>query len=162
MRKGLDVLVEAYASRLAETCAMDIVTAKGAIPAELARTIQRLPNVTVHHDASSKARRSTSFPTPSDALVLPTRLDLSSLTALERWPRRPVIATPVGILEIIVDGDRLIVEIDNPAALADAIERVRTDSDLRKRVVSQALHHVETHFDAAKNTDGLLAALKRL
>ena len=165
MRKGLDVLIKAYSAALRDTCAIDIVTAHGSISQELARCIDDLPNVRVHYDASSNSPKIHDLYDQADVLVLPTRLDLSSLTALEAMATGvPVVTTPVGgIPEIVIDGETgLIVNVDDADGLADAIERIRTDPDLRKRLVIQALGHVQSSFDAEKNTDALVATLKQL
>lgn len=63
-----------------------------------------------------------------------------------------VVSTRVsGIPELIDDGiDGLLVEPRDPVALADALERLLGDDDLRRRLASSARRRIETHFDARK------------
>jgi glycosyltransferase involved in cell wall biosynthesis len=65
----------------------------------------------------------------------------------------PVVATPVtGIPEAVVDGRTgLLVPEGDAAALADALERLLDDPDLRCRLADAGRQHVETHFDSRVN-----------
>jgi len=63
----------------------------------------------------------------------------------------PVVATAVGgVAETITDGrDGLLVPPGNPAALADALELVATDTDLRERLATASAARAP-EFDAAR------------
>ena len=76
----------------------------------------------------------------------------------------PVVATPVtGIPEAVVDGRTgLLVSEGDTAALADALDRLVEDADLRCRLADQGRHHVEERFDARKNTRQLREVLGNL
>ena len=66
----------------------------------------------------------------------------------------PVVATPVtGIPEAVLDGRTgLLVPEGDTAALAEALDRVVGDADLRCRLAEQGRRHVEERFDARKNS----------
>lgn len=63
--------------------------------------------------------------------------------------RLPCVTTAVsGIPELITDGDNgLLVEPDDPRALAEALSRAITDPGLRDRLGAVAEHRVRHHFD---------------
>jgi len=66
----------------------------------------------------------------------------------------PVISTDVaGIAEVIRDGETgLRVPQNDPPALADAIERLLTDPNLRVRIAAQGRRLIEAEFDIDRNT----------
>ncbi|MCA9138655.1 MAG: glycosyltransferase [Planctomycetales bacterium] len=66
----------------------------------------------------------------------------------------PCVSTPVtGIPEAIIDqATGLLVPQSDPTALADAIERLIRESELRVRIAARARQHVEEHFDIHRNT----------
>jgi len=66
----------------------------------------------------------------------------------------PVVATPVtGIPEAVLDGRTgLLVPEGDTAALAEALDRLVGDTDLRCRLAEQGRRHVEERFDARKNS----------
>ena len=76
----------------------------------------------------------------------------------------PVVATPVtGIPEAVVDGRTgLLVSEGDTAALADALDRLVENADLRCRLADQGRRHVEERFDARKNTRQLREVLGNL
>lgn len=71
----------------------------------------------------------------------------------------PVISTPVsGIPEVIRDGDTgLTVPERDPAAIADAVERLIADPALAGEIAERASALVRAEFDMARNVDRLLA-----
>lgn len=66
----------------------------------------------------------------------------------------PVISSnESGVIEAVQDGvTGLVVDITSSQALADAVEKIQTDSDLRKWLVHNARQWVEQNFSAEKNT----------
>lgn len=72
-----------------------------------------------------------------------------------------VVATRVsGLPELVEDGrNGLLVPPHDPAALADAIERLLADPALRRRLGEAARETVARHFDARTEADRLLALI---
>lgn len=73
----------------------------------------------------------------------------------------PVVATPVtGIPEAVLDGQTgLLVPEGDAVALADALDRLVDDADLRCRLAEQGRRHVEERFDTRTNTKRLRAVI---
>lgn len=73
----------------------------------------------------------------------------------------PVVATTLpGICEAVEDGDSgLLVEADDPVALADAWQRALTDPALRARLGAAARERAVARFDRAANLPSVSAAL---
>ncbi len=74
--------------------------------------------------------------------------------------RRPVVATDIGgVREIVVDGETgLLVALDEPDALADAIVRLLEADAERERFGQAGRRRLEEHFSA----EGMLDAYRRL
>jgi glycosyltransferase involved in cell wall biosynthesis len=70
----------------------------------------------------------------------------------------PVVTTPVsGIPEVVHDGETgLIVPARDPIALADAVARLMTDSELASRLGIAGRNHVREAFDVRHNVDLLI------
>jgi len=88
-----------------------------------------------------------------DALVQPSRADNLPLAILEAMAAGlPVIGTRVGgIPELVVDGETgIVVEPEQPAALAGALERLAADSALRAELGRRGQERVAAHFSAAE------------
>ena len=66
----------------------------------------------------------------------------------------PCVSTPVtGIPEAVIDGETgLLVPQRDPLALADALQRLILDAELRVKIADAARHHVEETFDIHRNT----------
>ena len=75
----------------------------------------------------------------------------------------PVISTKIsGIPELIEDeSSGLLVESRNPQKLAEAIEKILTDDDLRRQFIQQARIKVEEEFDVRKNVKEFTRILLR-
>jgi glycosyltransferase involved in cell wall biosynthesis len=65
----------------------------------------------------------------------------------------PVVSTPIGAIpEIVDDGiNGLLIPPNDDNALADAIEMLVRDSDLRRRIGIAARKKIENRFDIDKN-----------
>jgi glycosyltransferase involved in cell wall biosynthesis len=101
-------------------------------------------------------------------LVLPSRSEGLGRIVVEALCRgRPVVATRVGgITDLVRDGENgLLVEPRVPAALADALVRVLTDSELAERLAAAARPSVEpwiaTPEDYARRTRELVDRVRR-
>lgn len=75
----------------------------------------------------------------------------------------PVVTTPVSAIpEVIVDGvTGLLVPPGDAVALAQALERVLTDSALRQRLGQQGRSRVRERFDIARNVQPLVQRFKQ-
>jgi glycosyltransferase involved in cell wall biosynthesis len=89
--------------------------------------------------------------------VIPDALSRVILEAMSAG--RPVIATRVGgTPELVIDGETgLLVDRNDPAALAKALERVLTDPALAARLGAGGRRRVQTLFAADASLDKLLA-----
>lgn len=83
-------------------------------------------------------------------MVVPSSVEPFGLVALQGGQMmRPVIATRVGGLpEVIVDGETgLLVEAENPAAMADALVALLTSPDRARALGRAARRHVQRRFE---------------
>jgi glycosyltransferase involved in cell wall biosynthesis len=82
-------------------------------------------------------------------LVLPSEAEGFGLVLIEAMAAGvPVVATNApGIRDVVQNGvNGLLVPIGDPAALADAIERIVGDSDLRQRLIAEGLRTVRERY----------------
>lgn len=165
MRKGADTLLDAFKRYLCDTCELHIVTHSGYLSSPMKSRIEGLSHVELHLDLAPASTELQGLFQGSDALVLPTNGDLSSWVALEALATGiPVIICPQGgIPDIVRDGKTgLLIPSKDPAALAQAVERLRTSPELRAKLIAQGRAHVKENFDAERNTERLLTAIKTL
>jgi glycosyltransferase involved in cell wall biosynthesis len=97
--------------------------------------------------------------------VLPSRREGLPKSLLEAAAcGRPIVATNVpGCREIArQDQNALLVPTDNPAALADALDRLAQDADLRRRFGAAGRRLVEIEFSAARVGNETVALYSRL
>lgn len=107
----------------------------------------------------------TSLYAAADAVLLPSEDEPLGLALLEGMAAGlPAVgARSGGIPEIIVDGvSGLLAEAGNPAAFAEALERVLTDDALRERVVKEGRARVAEQFSVSQLIDGVKAVYARL
>jgi glycosyltransferase involved in cell wall biosynthesis len=148
--KGLDTLVAAFKILLEALpqAELEIVGAAHTVDQGVGSQLEReLADLR----AAGKARILPALPfgpelfqryADADVLALPSRSEGTPRVLVEaRAFRCPVVATRVGgIPSSIDDGeDGLIVPVDDPSALARALERVAADSNLRARLVERGL-----------------------
>ena len=98
-------------------------------------------------------------------VVIPSRFEGFGLTALEAMAlSRPVIATGVGGLTEIITHQKsgLLVAPESPAALADAIERLGRDPDLRSVLAAAGRKSVEARFALPAIADQLRSVYAEL
>jgi glycosyltransferase involved in cell wall biosynthesis len=87
----------------------------------------------------------------ADVIIMPSRMEAFGLVAVEAgFFGKPVIASNVGgVSEVIQNGvNGLLIPPDEPAALANAIEKLRQDVVFQKKLGTTAKRIVESKFDA--------------
>jgi glycosyltransferase involved in cell wall biosynthesis len=163
-RKGLDTVLDAVSGGDVGPWELDVVTSVGQLSHELRARLADIAGVRLHDGLSPGSQELRRLYNEADAFVLPTRLDLSSLASIEAMATGiPVVASDVGGLpDIIIDEvTGLVVRPGDWRALASAIERLRTDGELRRQLVEAARVHIEQHFDSRKNGAALIDAVRR-
>jgi glycosyltransferase involved in cell wall biosynthesis len=94
----------------------------------------------------------TPYYTMANLVVLPSHTEGSPNTLLEAMAAGvPIVATSVGgVPEIVTDGrEALLVEKNNPSALARAIHRALGDPELRRQTSAAALSAASAYSPAA-------------
>lgn len=145
--KGIDVLIAACA-RVSSPIALDVFGDGSERPA-LEHQASALGVDARFHGWVEGARDRLET---ADAFVLPSRAENAPISILEAMAAAvPVVGTRVGgVPELIEDGTSgLIVEPDDPAELAGAIERLAADEPFRLTLGREAARRVATHFAAA-------------
>jgi glycosyltransferase involved in cell wall biosynthesis len=96
--------------------------------------------------------------------VVSSYLESGPLTLLEAMASGvPVVATAVGgIPEVAVDGTAQLVPPGDDARLADAIDRLLADDELRERQARAAREHVLAHHNPKASARATLAIYQRL
>lgn len=155
-KKGIDVLLRAFA-RVLEKQPDLTLTLVGVGPLrtkheELARDLGLDGNV-VFQGWKSRAEVGALL-RRCDLFVLPSRSEPFGIVIIEAMAcGKPVVASAVGgIPEIIQQGENgILVEPENPAALADAIIRVLEDEGLRTKIGSNGVETVRKSFRCEHN-----------
>ena len=163
-RKGSDLFVEAAAGL------------RGALPpsefrlaGELApgpdepwarRTVERAERSGVHYAGHVDMATELS---KLDVFVLPSRQDPFPLTVLEAMAAGvPVVGTRVdGIAEQLAGNAGLLVDPEDPAGLASAIERLVRDADLRAELGAAGRRRVLENFTVEHQAAGLTRAYEQ-
>ena len=106
-----------------------------------------------------------SFLAASKIFVLPSRWEGLPVVILEAMANRmPIIATPVGgIPEVIEDGvNGILVEPENPEALAKKIYELLSDEKLRRNISEAAFEKVKNEYSIEEYTQKMLNFYKNL
>jgi len=85
----------------------------------------------------------------ADLFVCPSRHEGLGSIVMESWAHHcPIVATnSQGPGEVIEDGETgLVVPVDQPQPLADAIVQLLDDSAARQQLVDKAAHHYQQHY----------------
>ena len=155
-RKGGDLLLQVYSEHFADRADLHLVTKHP--PPDLP------PNVQAHTDLGANDPRLRALYADADLFVLPTRADVSSIVALEAMATgRPVISTRMGgIPDIVREGETgFLIDPDDGAALATAMETLLVDPALRCRMGAAGRAVVERDFSAAVTVPLILNAMKQ-
>lgn len=139
-RKGLDSLLKAFEKVLREIDAKLIVVGKGdqTEAKYLAKSLKILKNVVFTGFIDDITLKK--YYVLSDVYVCPSRLEGFGLTILEAMAAgKPVIATDVGAIPEIIGEAGVLVEPENPEALARAIIDLLRDEQKMKMLQQKAL-----------------------
>jgi glycosyltransferase involved in cell wall biosynthesis len=119
------------------------VVGRSVVPSYTAALHRFVDDMGLHHavvfrGALSDAALTTAL-AESDAFVLPSRHEGFGVTVLEAMRAGvPVVANKVGALPEVVGDGGLLVDADDPYALADAMARVVGQADLRAALAAAA------------------------
>ena len=152
-RKGGRALVAAFRARLRGKCILNLVTPE---------PVDEEPGIRVFSDFTPGDPRLVAMLARSSLFALPSEIDKSPYSVLEAmFAGLPVVSTPVGgIPEMVLDGETgILVPPGDDVAIADAIERILGDDELRVRMGQAARVRAEARFDARKTTTDLLGVL---
>jgi len=159
-KKGLDVLVDAVAVLHARGRDVEavLVGEDGDAAADLRARIAaaelgdrvRLLGALRQDQLGDLYRAADVFPLPCRVMDDGDRDGIPNVLMEAMVFGLPVVTTPVsGIPELVEDGETgLLVPPEDPAALADAVERLVDDAGLRLRVTAAARRTVTSRFDA--------------
>jgi glycosyltransferase involved in cell wall biosynthesis len=157
-RKGIDVFldaVELVAQRGAEVDFSLIGSPTDPLDAEWGRAmLERAAALGVRHQPRADVERAIGG---WDAFVLASRRDPFPISMLEAMAQgRPVIGTRVdGIAEQITPDAGLLVERENPAALADAVVELAALPPERRREMGAAAHRRASEFSIERQAEAI-------
>lgn len=101
----------------------------------------------------------------TDILLAPSRREAFSLTLLEASAFRvPIVAADVGgISEAVINGETgLLVEAENPEALANAVATLLDNAELRKKMGETGRQRYETRFSLDQMTNATIAVYREV
>jgi glycosyltransferase involved in cell wall biosynthesis len=159
-RKGVDVLLEACA-RVDPPFVLEVY-GEGSLRAELEEQARRLGVEARFHGFVDRPEERIGA---LDLFVLPTRADNLPIAVLEAMASAvPVVATRVGGLpELVADGQTgLLVEPDDPAALADALTALLLDPARRTTLGRAGALRVQDRFDSEQIAAQMMALYREL
>lgn len=145
-RKGFDVLLKAMPYVRVE-CGLYIVG--GEENEEYRQIVESLKLKNIHFCPFMRKEQLKEYYCSMDLFVLPTREDIWGLVVNEAMSQGlPVITTDrcVAGLELIQnDENGYIVPVDDERALADRINALLNDDDLRKELAEKSLHRIKNY-----------------
>jgi glycosyltransferase involved in cell wall biosynthesis len=93
----------------------------------------------------------------ADSFVLSSRSEGLPMVILEAMTSGlPVIATRVGGIPDAVGNNVMLVDAQNPDQLAEAMNQMLTDSELRRRLAEAGKRHVATNYGVERMVDQYL------
>ncbi|MFT7484980.1 MAG: glycosyltransferase involved in cell wall biosynthesis [Candidatus Paceibacteria bacterium] len=150
-RKGIDVLLEALAQlcpKLDPPGPMLWIAGDGPEAEALREQTERL-HLTEHVTFLGRRTDAPDLLAACDVFVLPSRREGLGVAALEAMAvGKPVIASNVGGLGQAVAAGKtgLLVEPEDPIALAEALGKLIADTELRKRLAAAGPEHIAQNF----------------
>ena len=164
-RKGADTLLDAFEQYLQDDCELFVCTQSAYFTdhPEIEKRLNSLAHVHVTLDKRPQSEEITHLRNTCDVFVLPTNGDTSSWVAIECMASGiPVIISPMrGIYDIVIEDETgLHIPPKDPKALADAVNRLRSDPVLYETLVVNGRKHIEANFDAEKNTERYLSLIE--
>ena len=161
--KAIDVLLQAVSPLLAEDPSLTLVLAgDGPLRAELQDMASSLgirsQTMFLGTQGGPEIARLMSS---CELMVLPSRMEPFGIVLIEAMASRtPIVATNVGGIPEIVDHEitGILVEPENPQALAAGIQRVLTDHGLRRTLARNGHSKMMQRFCATHNGAAYLAA----
>lgn len=157
-RKGLADLMDALAllaARGAPAYRLQVVGGSAEVGEEEAEELRAAVRAGGHEPAllgSRSGEQVREHLRQADVFVLPSHWEGQPIAILEAMATGlPVVVTAVGANpDVVRDGvDGLVVPSHDPAALADALERVLRDADLRRRMGASARERAAERHDTA-------------
>jgi glycosyltransferase involved in cell wall biosynthesis len=145
LRKGGDVLLQAFRQRLKGKAELHLVT-NYPVPLE--------EGVIVHQGLGPNSAPLIDLFKDADVFALPTRADCLAVVLGEAMAASlPIVTTSVGAHgEAVEDGrNGFIVEPGDSDSLCEALERLVDDAELRRSMGQQARALAEERFDAKRN-----------
>jgi UDP-glucose:(heptosyl)LPS alpha-1,3-glucosyltransferase len=138
--KGLDVAIEALATVVPRVRERVLLWVVGRGDTGFYRTLAEEHRVGDRVRFLGSAKNPERFFQAADIFLLPSRYETFSLVVHEAASTAiPIIATPVnGVYELLADGEAGILVVRRPTAVADALERLASDPELRRRMGAAA------------------------
>ena len=155
--KGIDVLLRAFRVLLANEDIRLVLAGDGSLRGELEALAGTwgIRDRTVFLGTKTPSEVATLL-RGCELLVLPSREESFGIVLIEAMAsRKPVVASAVGGIREVIEHEisGILVEPENPEALAAAMRRVLTDGDLRKTIAangySRVVDSVSAHSGAA-------------
>jgi glycosyltransferase involved in cell wall biosynthesis len=166
-RKGLDYLLRALGQLPGDSWQLDIVggfdAAHHVALVDLTRSLGISDRVHFHGRVSDEELEA--FMGEAEVYISPSLGEGFGLAVLEAMDRAlPVVVTGAGALPELVEHERtgLVVPPEDVPALVDALRRVMTDSDLRRRLGRAAAAEVNGRYtweQTGKHIDSVLSRL---
>jgi glycosyltransferase involved in cell wall biosynthesis len=150
-RKGLDTLLAAL-PMAGDGIELDVVTNDPVAPR---------PGVKVHAGLAAGSHAMAERMRLADAFVLPTRADAVPWVVVEAMAAGlPIVATTVGAIPELVGDAGILVGVDDIAALAGALRRLRDQPGLREELGARARRRAEERYDEAMQMPRLLELVR--
>jgi glycosyltransferase involved in cell wall biosynthesis len=162
-RKGLDILIQAFASLDYRSFRLAIV-GSGAQEAELRNLVDRYSLGEYIKFFGFREDR-LGFLKGFDAFILPSRREGTPRCVMEAMAAGvPVIVSNIqGCLNLVTHNNNgLVFEVDDHQNLANQINRLRYDTSLRARLCREAQRHILKQFSAQRMADEYLQLYESL
>ena len=159
VRKGGNVLVEAFRNGLQQDCTLDIVTKEEVTAIAMAG----IEGVKVHRGLTANSQPLRELYAKADIFVFPTLADCLPLAVMEAMAAGlPVIATNVGALREEVEAgiNGVVVPPRDVSAIVDAVKFLLENPHRRLTMARASRQMAEERFDAQRNYCAILALMK--